>query len=110
MALRPVDLQLSILQATQTAAVTQQQLEGPVAAQAATQQHFAAQVQERQESVGVIDEAEFSRIRTGERESSGGSEGQASGRRPRGGAAGLPSERPDGLAFADDEHLIDFSA
>ncbi|TAM73846.1 hypothetical protein EPN44_12705 [bacterium] len=106
MALRPVDLQLSILQATQTAAVAQQQLEGPVAAQAATQQQFAAKVQERQESVGVVDESEFSRIRADDREA-GGEPGQdgASNRHQ-----GRRQIAPEGPAFADDEHLIDFSA
>ena len=106
MALRPVDLQLSILQATQTAAVAQQQLEGPVAAQAATQQQFAAKVQERQESVGVVDDAEFSRIRADEREA-GGESGQEGAPHRR---EGHRQAAPEGPAFADDEHLIDFSA
>ncbi|TAM61596.1 hypothetical protein EPN52_02185 [bacterium] len=106
MAMRPVDLQLSILQATQTAAVTQQQQEGPVAAQAATQQQFAARVQERQESVGVVDEAEFSRIRADEREA-GGEHGEEEPRQRHPEARVRSAEGP---AFADDEHLIDFSA
>lgn len=105
MALRPVDLQLSILQATQTASVTQQQLEGPAAAQAATQQRFAAQVQQRQESVGTIEEAEFARVRADERHGGQG-EQEAPGREPQ----ARRRQAPDGPGFADDEHLIDFSA
>jgi len=105
MAMRPVDLQLSILQASQTAAVTQKQSEGPVAAQAAMQQQFAAKVQERQESVGTVDESEFSRIRADERDGDRtGHEGSSERRRQR------RSAPPDGPAFADDDHFIDYSA
>lgn len=107
MALRPVDLQLSILQATQTAALAQQQLEGPAAAQAATQQRFAAQVQERQENVGVIEQGEFSKIRADEREGGGQPDDQGEGGA---GRRGVRHGRPGGPGFADDEHLIDFSA
>ena len=62
MAIRPTDLQGSILNATQTQGITQRAEEAPRAAQAAAQASFAAHVQNREEAVEETGKGEGNRV------------------------------------------------
>lgn len=106
MAIRPTDIQGSIWQASQTAPLAQRAEEAPRAAQAAAQNAFAAQVEQRQETVDQTGRGEGNKVDANAE------------RRP--GDQGEPRERKQRSAFEEvvdeaaglDEppHLIDFRA
>ncbi len=107
MAIRPVDLQLAYLAAPQNAAQVNSAQEGPQAAQAAAQAAFAAQVQQREETIAETAHADGTTLRTNaDREGNG--EGYTPQERRRTYTA--PDESsPLGLA-GDGEHFIDVTA
>ena len=110
MAIRPTDLQLSIVSQVQTPPIAQRAEEGPRAAQVAAQAVFAAQTQERNEKVAETDHLQGNRIEVGERERNeqGEPHGQRRRRRP-----GMPFEEPASESAVDPgepPHLIDFTA
>jgi hypothetical protein len=110
MAIRPTDLQLSIVSQVQTPPIAQRGEEGPRAAQVAAQAVFAAQTQERNERVSETDHLQGNRIEVGERERD--DQGQPQGRRRRH-HPGMPFEEPAAETVADPgepPHLIDFTA
>lgn len=100
MAIRPVDLQLSILQAPVIAAVAQQAETAPARALALAEQRFAAHLVEREETVEEVQPARRSR--------------PVMRRRPQRRST-LARERLEaavlGTLYSDDgEHLVDVTA
>ena len=63
MAIQPVDLQLAYLAAPQSAAVASTTQQAPASAQAAAQSAFAAQVQQREETVAEPAKTEGAKVR-----------------------------------------------
>ena len=109
MAIRPVDLQATILQTTQTAGVQRQAESGAQNAQAIVSQQFAAKVEERSETVQETDHSRGNRVEEkGERERQqpGGQKRQA--RQP--GEPFGAIEEGLGPVAPDGDHLIDFTA
>jgi hypothetical protein len=106
-AIRPTDIQGSIWQASQTAPLTQRAEEAPRAAQAAAQSAFAAQVEERQETVEQTPDAAGNRVdANAERERQG-----PGARRERRHPRNAFEETVDEASGLDEPpHLIDFSA
>ena len=101
MAIRPTDLQLSIVQAAQNPPVAQRAEEAPRQAQAAAQAAFIAQTSERNESIAATRDAQGNKV--GERESER-RQHEKRDRRP-----GDPFEdTPDEAAgISEPAHLID---
>jgi hypothetical protein len=109
MAIRPTDLQLSVVSQLQTPPIAQRGEEGPRAAQVAAQATFAAQAEQRNERVAETSDLQGNRIEVGERERD--DQGQSQGRRRR--RPGMPFEEPAAEAATDPgepPHLIDFTA
>jgi hypothetical protein len=106
-AIRPTDIQGAIWQASQTAPLTQRAEEAPRVAQAAAQQAFAAQVQEREERVGETGAVLGNRV-----DANGGREERsAKGERKKRGPRTPFQETVDEAAGLDEPpHLIDFTA
>ncbi len=110
MAIRPTDLQLSVVSQLQTPPIAQRGEEGPRAAQIAAQAVFAAQTEERNERVAETGQSQGNRIEVGERERDDQGQPQGRRRRHRPGAA---FEEPAAEAISDPgepPHLIDFTA
>ena len=109
MAIRPVDLQATIMQSTQTAPVQRQAEVASQTAQAIAGNQFAAKVEERSETVQETDHSRGNRVEEkGERERQ---EAHGKKRQPR--QPGEPFEGiEEGLeaVAADGDHLIDFTA
>ena len=111
MAIRPVDLQATILQSTQTAAVQRQAEVASQTAQGIAGQQFAAKVEERSETVQESDRARGNRVEE---------HGEPDRQEPR----HKRKQRPQGQPFAgieeslqgemsaasDGDHIIDFTA
>ena len=109
MAIRPTDLQLSIVSQVQSPPIAQRGEEGPRAAQVAAQAAFAAQTEQRNERVAETGESQGNRIEVGERERD--DQGQPKGRRRH--RPGAAFEEPAAEAVSDPgepPHLIDFTA
>ena len=108
MAIRPVDLQGAIFQATQAQAATRQEAATPLA-QAVAGQQLAKQVEERQETVAKMDHAEGDKVHEKKESDQPDRRSKDRKRRP-----GEPFEaiETDAIASAsaDGDHLIDFSA
>ena len=112
MAIRPVDLEATILQSTQTASVQRQ---AEVAAQtgaAIAGQQFAAKVEERSETVQETDRTRGNRV---EEHGEPGDRGEPRGKRKARAQAQPFWEIEDSLrgeiaATSDEDHLIDFTA
>lgn len=108
MAIRPVDLQGAIFQATQTAGITKQAEDNPRASQIAAQNQFINDVEKRDESVHETDRLEGNRINPeGERQTGGGAQYR---RRERKAGQALPEDVVELAEFSDGEHIIDFTA
>jgi hypothetical protein len=105
-AIRPTDIQGAIWQSTQSAPQVQRAEEAPRAAQAAAQAAFAAQVEQRNESVAQTSRAEGNRVSA---DADGGRNGQGEQqeRRRRG---GFEEVVEDAAGFDEPPHLVDFSA
>jgi hypothetical protein len=110
MAIRPVDLQLAYMAAPQNAAVLSNAQEGPQSAQQAAQAAFAAQVEQRQESVDQPVKVEGAKVRAREdREREDGD--SAPDRRHRRPAEEQPPNHAGPLGLAGGgEHFIDVTA
>jgi hypothetical protein len=109
MAIRPTDLQLSIVSQVQSPPIAQRGEEGPRAAQVAAQAVFAAQSEQRNERVAETGDLQGNRIEVKERERD--DQGQPQGRRRR--RPGAAFEEPAAEAIVDPgepPHLIDFTA
>jgi len=102
-----VDLQLAYLAAPQNAAQVSVAQQAAQNAQAAAQATFAAQVQQREETVKEAEHAERTSLRTNPDGSNGG-EYTPDERRPSGHEQEA-QESPLGLA-GEGEHFIDFTA
>ena len=110
MAIRPTDLQLSVVSQIQSPPLAQRAEEAPRNAQVAAQAQFAAQTAERNESVAETGKLQGNRIEVGEREREN-QQGQSQGRRRR--RPGTPFEEPVAETTVDPgepPHLIDFTA
>jgi hypothetical protein len=110
MAIRPVDLQATILQATQTAQVQRQAEVASQTAQSIAGQQFAAKVEERSETVQESEELRGNRV---EEKREPDRQDARRGRRAR--RAGEPFESIEEsvrneVAASDGDHLIDFTA
>jgi len=101
-----VDLQLAYLAAPQNAAQVSAAQEAAQNAQAAAQATFAAQVQQREETIKQAEHAERTSLRTNPDGSNGGSYTPEE-RQPR--REQEAQESPLGLS-AEGEHFIDFTA
>jgi hypothetical protein len=109
MAIRPTDLSLSIASQVQTPPLAQHAEEAPRNAQNAAQAVFAAQTEQRNETVAETGNLRGNRIEVGERERNDQQEPQ--GRRRRRAAA--PAQEPVAESSVDPgepPHLIDFTA
>lgn len=112
MAIRPVDLQATILQATQTAAVQRQAEVAAQNSQNLAGQQWAAKVEERSETVQETEHLRGSRVEDSVKKEP--DRQQPRGRRRQARTAGQPFESieesvlTEGAASAD--HLIDFTA
>ena len=111
MAIRPVDLQGAIFQATQTAPVQRQGEVAPQLAQAAAAQQFAAQVEERDETVAETEHGRGNRVE--EKKEPDQYKGR-SGTKKRERQAGDPFDALEesvlGTSAPEGEHLVDFTA
>ena len=110
MAIRPTDLSLSIASQIQNPPIAQHAEEAPRNAQAATQAVFAAQTEQRNETVAETGQMRGNRIEVGERERND-QQHEPQGRRRRRSAA--PAEEPVAETSVDPgepPHLIDFTA
>ncbi|MGH7659888.1 MAG: hypothetical protein ACRENA_03080 [Vulcanimicrobiaceae bacterium] len=108
MAIRPVDLQATILQTTQTASVQRQaEVAAPTAASINGQQ-FAAKVEERSETVQETDHGRGNRVE----EKGSPDQQEPRGKKRQGRQPGQPFEgiEEDLPMAADGDHLIDFTA
>jgi hypothetical protein len=112
MAIRPVDLQATILQSTQTASVQRQAEVASQTAQAIAGQQFAAKVEERSETVQESERLRGNRVEEhGESGDRGESRGKRKGRAPAQALGGIEeSLRGELAAGPDEDHLIDFTA
>lgn len=108
MAIRPVDLQGAILQATQTAAISKQAEEAPRAAQVAVQAQFAHQIEHQQESVQETERMRGNRVNPGGDRQAGGNAQYR--RRERKSGESLPEDAVELTEYSDGEHIIDFTA
>ena len=110
MAIRPVDLQGAIFQATQQQAAAQRQAEVTAQlAQSAAGQQVVKQSEERRETVQTLQQPEGNKVR--EKEESENPERRAPNKRER--RPGEPFEALEGefrAGAGDGEHLIDFTA
>jgi len=110
MAIRPVDLQATILQSTQTASVQRQAEVASQTAASLNNAQFAAKVEERSETVQETERQRGNRVE----EKKEPDQQQARGRRQQARTPGQPFESieenvlTEGAASAD--HLIDFTA
>ena len=115
MAIRPVDLQGAIFQATQQQAAAQRQAEVTAQlAQSAAGQQVVKQSEERRETVQTLQQPEGNKVRekqVREKEESENPERRAPNKRER--RPGEPFEALEGefrAGAGDGEHLIDFTA
>ncbi len=109
MAIRPVDLQATILQTTQTASVQRQAEVAAQTSAAIVGQQFADKVEERSETVQEADHARGNRVEEkGEPDHQRGQGKKRGARQP-----GQPFEGIEeglGAVAGDGDHLIDFTA
>lgn len=114
MAIRPVDLQATILQSTQTAAVQRQAEVASQTGQSIAGQQFAAKVQERSETVQETDHLHGNKVEDVLKREPDRQEARDGKRKPR--SPGQPFEgieesaRGEIGAASGDDHLIDFTA
>ena len=108
MAIRPVDLQATILQTTQTASVQRQAEVAAQTSAALAGQQFASKVEERSETVQETDHGRGNRVE----EKQSPDQQEARGKKRQGRQPGQPFEgiEEDIPIAADGDHLIDFTA
>lgn len=111
MAIRPTDLQTSLIQQVQAQPIGQRAEEAPHAAQAAAQATFIAQTEVRNERIAESGNARGNRIEVGERAPDRDAGGQGGKRRRKPGDP-FDDTVEDAAALNDDgtPHLIDFTA
>jgi hypothetical protein len=110
MAIQPVDLQLAYLATPQSAAVANSVQQAPATAQQAAQAAFAAQLEQREETVIETPKAEGAKIRPdGER---GGNPGTYSPRQRRRSYQAQTDDETGGVTVdvGDENHFIDTTA
>jgi hypothetical protein len=108
MAIRPTDLQASIVQAVQNQPLGQRAEEAPRQAQAAAQAAFVNNTAERNETIAQTGDAQGNKI--GDRPPD--RDGQGGGRRKRERKPGDPFEEvvEEAAGMGEPSHLIDFTA
>jgi hypothetical protein len=108
MAIRPTDLQASIVQTVQTPPLAQRAEEAPRQAQMAAQSAFVEQTARRNESIAQTSEASGNKI--GDREAGG--RNAADERKKRQRRPGDPFEEvvDEAAGLGEPSHLIDFTA
>jgi uncharacterized protein with von Willebrand factor type A (vWA) domain len=106
-AIRPTDLQGSIMQSVQTAQLAQRSDEGPQQAALAAQATFASKLQEREESVAESGNVDGNRV-----SAEGGREQPGFGRKRRqpGNGSTFEDVVDEESGLAEPAHLIDFTA
>jgi hypothetical protein len=110
MAIRPVDLQLAYLAAPASAAAANVAQEGPGIAAQSSQAAFAAQLQQREETLEETPRAEGAKIGP-DGEGGGNAGGYAPRRRRAVRLGGTPGEEAPGGQLNDvEEHFIDTTA
>lgn len=110
MAIRPVDLQATILQSTQTASVQRQAEVAAQNSQNAAAQQFASKVEERSETIQEAEHLRGNRVE----EKKEPDQQQARGRRRQARQPGQPFESIEESVLtegaASPDHIIDFTA
>ena len=110
MAIRPTDLSLSIASQVQTPPLAQHAEEAPRTAQAATQALFAAQTEQRNETVAETGQLQGNRIEVGERERNDQQYEPQGRRRRRPAAQAAEPVAETSVDPGEPPHLIDFTA
>ena len=107
MAIRPTDVQLSIVQAVQNPPLAQRAEEGPRQAQVAAQAAFVAQTSERNETIAQAGDAQGNKVGDREPDGQGSRGGEKRQRKP-----GDPFDEAvdEASGFGEPAHLIDFTA
>ncbi len=107
MAIRPTDLQGSIIQSVQSAQVAQRSEEAPQQAALAAQASFASKLQQREESIAESGEVDGNRV-----SAEGGREqpGFQRKRRQPGGGETFEEVVEEEAGLGEPAHLIDFTA
>lgn len=109
MAIRPVDMQATILQTTQTAGVQRQAEVAAQNSQTLVAQQFASKVEERSETVQEAEHLRGNRVEEkGEKERGEARGGKRQARQPGEPFEGI--EESLGPVAPDGDHLIDFTA
>lgn len=107
MAIRPTDLQGSIIQSVQTAALSQRAEEGPRQAAQAAQIAFVSELTEREESIAESGEAQGNRVNAHpERQARDFPQGRKRQRK----ADPFEQTVEEAAGLGEPEHLIDFRA
>ena len=110
MAIRPTDLQLSIISQVQTPPIAQRAEEAPRNAQVVAQAVFDAKTTQRNETVAETGGLQGNRIEVGERERNDQQYEPGGRRRRRPGAAAAEPVAETAIDPEDPPHLIDFTA
>jgi len=107
-AIRPTDLQGSIIQSVQSAQLAQRSDEGPQQAALAAQASFASKLQQREESIAESGDVDGNRVSAeGGREQPGF---QQRKRRQPGGGESFDEVVEEEAGLGEPAHLIDFTA
>lgn len=108
MAIRPTDLQLSIVQTVQQPPLSQRAEQAPQLNQNLAQAQFAAQAEQRNERVAEAGDTRGNKIEVGEKEPDPETPDQDGKRRhPR---STFDETVDEAAGLTDDTHLIDFKA
>jgi hypothetical protein len=107
MAIRPTDVQLSIVQAVQNPPIAQRAEEGPRQAQVAAQAAFVAQTSTRNESIAQAGDAQGNKVGDRDPDRQGSAGGKKRERKP-----GDPFDEvvEEAAGLGEPSHLIDFTA
>ena len=108
MAIRPTDLQVSIVQTVQNPPLTQRAEEGPRQNQLAAQATFVQQMDRRNESIAQTGEASGNKI--GDREAGGQQAADERKKRQRKPGDPFGEEVDEASGLGEPAHLIDFTA
>ncbi len=107
MAIRPTDLQGSIIQSVQNAQLAQRNEEGPQQAALAAQATFASKLHQREESIAESGEVDGNRVSADGGREQPGFQGK---RRRRDGGETFEEVVEEDAGLGEPAHLIDFTA
>jgi hypothetical protein len=108
MAIRPTDLQLSIVNSVQQPPLSQRAEQAPALNQGLAQAQFAAQAEQRNERVAETQDLRGNKIEVGEKEPD--PQADQDGQRRRQPRSTFDETVDEAAGLTDDTHLIDFKA